>query len=95
MTRRVLSLLLAVPLLVLSRGSFALADEQPSFALTTDTPGYCAQLVRRVIDRHSNSPDVQHLLAEGRDLCDRGQVRGGIRRLRHALVLLHHKPTDP
>ena len=94
MTRRVLSLLLAVPLLVLSPGSFGSADEPPSFALTTDTPGYCAQLVRRVTERHSTSPDVQRLLTEGRDLCDRGQVRGGIRRLRHALVLLHHKP-DP
>ena len=38
--------------------------------------------------------DVQRLLAEGREMCDRGKTRGGIRRLRHALVLLHHK-TEP
>ena len=92
MTRRAVMLLLAVPpWLALSAAPPVLADEPPSFALTTDTPAYCAQLVRQVVERHSSSVDVQRLLAEGRELCDRGQVRGGIRRLRRALVLLHHR----
>ncbi len=95
MKRRVLSLLPAVLFLLLSPASLGLADEPPSFALTTDTPAYCAQLVRQVTDRHSALPDVQRLLAEGRELCDRGKVRGGIRRLRHALVLLHHRASPP
>ena len=68
-----------------------LADDPPSFALTTDTPTYCAQLARQIADRHSQILDVQRLLAEGRDMCESGQVRGGIRRLRRALVLLHHR----
>ena len=67
------------------------AQEPQSFALTSDTPAYCAQLARQIVERHSPVLDVQRLLAEGREMCDRGQIRGGIRRLRHALVLLHHK----
>ena len=84
---------LGVPVLLASLGlaGRAMADEPPSFALTSDTPAYCAQLVRQVAERHSPSFDVQRLLAEGREMCESGQVRGGIRRLRRALVLLHHR----
>lgn len=69
----------------------AYADDLPSFTLTTDTPAYCAQLAKQVVDHHSTIADVQRLLAEGHDMCDRGEVRGGIRRLRRALVILHHR----
>ncbi len=77
-------------MLLLSAGP-CLGDDQPSFALTTDTPQYCTQLARQITDRHSTLPEVGRLLSEGRDMCDRGQIRGGIRRLRRALLLLHHK----
>ncbi len=83
------------PLLLLLAASPCLADEQPSFALTTDTPAYCTQLARQVADRHSQVLDVQRLLGEGREMCERGQIRGGIRRLRRALVLLHHRTNPP
>ena len=86
--RAILSCLLAA---VTLPGGRCLADETQSFALTSDTPAYCTQLARQVADRRSPVLDVQRLLAEGRDMCDRGQIRGGIRRLRHALILLHHK----
>ena len=79
-----------LPLLLLA-ASPCLADE-PSFALTSDTQAYCTQLARQVGDRHSANLDIQRLLAEGREMCDRGQIRGGIRRLRRALILLRHKP---
>ena len=79
-------------LLLIVAASPCLADE-PSFALTSDTVAYCSQLARQVNERHSANFEVQRLLAEGRELCDRGQIRGGIRRLRHALVLLHHRPA--
>ena len=81
----------ATPLLMLLATSPCFAADPPSFALTSDTGAYCAQLSKQVADRHSTSLDVQRLLAEGRDMCDRGQVRGGIRRLRRALVMLHHR----
>jgi hypothetical protein len=83
-------------LLLLLAAMPALADDLPSFTLTTDTPAYCAQLAKQVGDRHSTIPDVQRLLAEGHDMCDHGEVRGGIKRLRRALVILHHRkaPKD-
>jgi hypothetical protein len=83
-------------LLLLLAGTPAWADDPPSFTLTTDTPAYCTQLSKQVGDRHSTIADVQRLLAEGRDMCDRGEVRGGIRRLRRALIILHHRkpPKD-
>ena len=86
MTRRA-----PLTLLLLLAAMPAYADDLPSFILTTDTPAYCAQLAKQVTDRHSTIPDVQRLLAEGHDMCDRGEVRGGIRRLRRALVILHHR----
>ena len=67
------------------------ADDPPSFVLTSDTPVYCAQLARQLADRHSPLLDVQRLLAEGREMCENGEVRAGIRRLRRALVILHHR----
>ncbi len=66
------------------------ADDPQSFAVTTDTPQYCAQLEKQVGDRHSAIPDVQHLLETGTEMCTKGEIRGGIRRLRHALIILHH-----
>ncbi len=85
-----MSLRRALPLLTLL-ATPCLADDAPSFALTTDTPAYCAQLARQVAERRSAIADVQRLLSEGREMCDRGATRGGIRRLRRALVLLHHR----
>ncbi len=67
------------------------AEELQSFPLTTDTPAYCAQLARQVAEHHSPLLDVQRLLAEGREMCEQGQIRGGIRRLRRALVMLRHR----
>jgi hypothetical protein len=86
MTRRA-----PLTLLLLLAGIPARADDLPSFIVTSDTPAYCAQLAKQVTDHHSTVADVLHLLAEGRDMCDRGEVRGGIRRLRRALVMLHHR----
>jgi hypothetical protein len=83
-------------LLLLLAAAPAAAEDPPSFALTTDTPQYCAQLAKQVGDRHSTIADVKRLLGEGHDMCDRGEIRGGIRRLRRALVILHHRkpPKD-
>jgi hypothetical protein len=69
----------------------ALAQEQPPIPLTSDTAQYCAQLAEAIAARHSTLPDVLHLLADGREMCDQGEVRGGLRRLRRALVILNRK----
>jgi hypothetical protein len=64
-----------------------------SFAVTTDTLSYCTQLAHDVETCRSPVPDVQRLLGEGREMCERGEIRGGIRRLRRAQWMLHHKVT--
>lgn len=66
--------------------------------ITTDTPDYCVQLQEQV-GREVRAalspppPDVRLLSDEGQHMCDRGQVRGGIARLRRALVLMHQLET--
>jgi hypothetical protein len=93
MTRRALPLLLSL-LAAIPAWAPARAEDPQSFPLTTDTPQYCAQLAKQITDRKSTMPDVERLLSEGTDMCGRGQIRGGIRRLRRALVILHHhKPA--
>ncbi|MBV9735215.1 MAG: hypothetical protein JO209_04850 [Acidisphaera sp.] len=62
--------------------------------ITTDTPDYCVQLHEQV-GREVRAaplpppPDVGLLSDQGQHMCDQGQVRGGIARLRRALVLMH------
>jgi hypothetical protein len=70
------------------------AQDTPPIPLTSDTPQYCAQLARQITDRHSNLPEVVRLLADGREMCEQGEVRSGLRRLRRALVILHRR-RDP
>jgi len=81
----------SILLLLLLAGPPCLADDQPSCVLTTDTLQYCNLLARQITERRTLQPDVQRLLSEGREMCDHGEIRGGIRRLRRALLLLHHK----
>jgi hypothetical protein len=61
--------------------------------ITTDTPEYCQKLLHRVSElvRLASTPvprDVVDLTAEGQRMCDHGQPRGGIMRLRSALLLM-------
>jgi hypothetical protein len=60
--------------------------------VTTDTPQYCLQLLDRVSELvrvNAHPPEeVTSLSTEGQRMCDQGQTRGGIMRLRRALVLL-------
>lgn len=61
--------------------------------VTTDTPQYCLHLLDEVSAqvRISAAPPldaVTRLSSEGQRMCDQGQTRGGIMRLRRALVLL-------
>jgi hypothetical protein len=63
--------------------------------ITTDTPEYCQQLLRRTHEllRLAHAPvphEVGDLTYEGRRMCDHGQTRGGILRLRKALMLMEN-----
>jgi len=61
--------------------------------LLTDTEHYCAELSADVEAFRQSlidpaSPAVEELAQEGRRLCAQGEVRGGVMRLRRAMVLL-------
>jgi hypothetical protein len=60
--------------------------------VTTDTPEYCDRLADRVAEaEHSQPkapPQAEELAAEGHHMCAIGLIRGGLARLRRALVML-------
>jgi hypothetical protein len=61
--------------------------------VTTDTPEYCLYLQDRVqnLVRLASSPpprEATQLSTEGQRMCEHGQTRGGIKRLRRALMLM-------
>jgi hypothetical protein len=63
--------------------------------ITSDTREYCLHLLDRVSDlvRLSATPvpsEVTTLSAEGERLCDHGQPKPGILRLRRALMIMEH-----
>ena len=60
--------------------------------VTTDTAEYCRQLddrLSRTLSATSRrpSPEVEELANDGRRMCDQGEIRAGILRLRQALRL--------
>ncbi len=83
-TRLIRTLLTALPSLAIPG---ALAQEIPTASITTDTLEYCVSLQHMVVQRGSRLPEVQHLLKEGRRMCDHGEIRVGILKLRQALIL--------
>jgi hypothetical protein len=61
--------------------------------ITTDTPEYCLQLLDRVSElvRLAATPiprEVTDLTTEGHRMCEHGQTRGGIMRIRSALMIM-------
>ncbi len=61
--------------------------------ITTDTPEYCQKLLRRITElvRLATAPvphEASDLTTEGQKMCDHGQTRMGIMRLRSALMIM-------
>jgi hypothetical protein len=61
--------------------------------ITSDTPEYCMHLLDRVTTllNLASAPvpqNVTDLTIEGHRMCDHGQTRGGIMRLRSALMIM-------
>lgn len=72
---------------------------QQAAVVTTDTPEYCLSLLDRVSElvRAASTPppaEVTSLSSAGQQMCNQGQTRGGIMRLRRALMILMH-PDSP
>jgi hypothetical protein len=92
---------IAVLLFVLGTGTGTLsssAGESPD-KVTTDTLSYCRQLSARVDameNASSSTPqEVYDLSVAGKDMCNHGAIRGGIMRLRSAIVLMLHPGATP
>jgi hypothetical protein len=68
-----------------------LRAEQPP-RLMTDSREYCAHLTSEMVKMGNRqakpAPYVRDLADEGRRMCDRGQYRAGVARLRRALILM-------
>ena len=76
------------------------AGQSPPERIMTDTPEYCLHLLDLVSRRAQVKPDpvppeVTDLSSEGRRMCDEGQVRAGILRLRRALVMMDVQRGGP
>ena len=60
--------------------------------VTTDTPEYCETLAQRVARAEHVRPNppraVEELAEEGHRMCTTGLIRGGLVRLRRALLML-------
>ena len=74
--------------------------QAPLPELMTDTPEYCAHLHWRLNDlvAHAPSPpprEVIELSDSGQRLCLHGHVRGGVQRLRRALIIMMQRAEAP
>ena len=68
--------------------------------VTTDTPEYCQKLLDRLgqaIHAATEPPpvEVSSLSTEGQRMCHAGLTRGGILRLRRALMILEEQAAVP
>jgi len=65
--------------------------QTPVEQVTTDTPEYCLHLLQRLRQIEQTRPapkDVSYLSDEGKLMCDHGQIRAGITRLRRAMQIM-------
>jgi hypothetical protein len=93
---------LGLGLLLLMTGvvvSPAGGDSMP-VTVTTDTPEYCHKLLDRISEavHAAVAPppvEVSSLSTEGKRMCNNGLTRGGILRLRRALLILEQGTAAP
>jgi len=74
-------------------GMMPAGGQPPPQQVISDTLEYCLQLRDRVSEMVHGAPkpppqEVPFLSIEGQRMCDQGQTRGGILRLRRALMLM-------
>ncbi len=65
-----------------------LLEQPPVLEVTTDSRAYCRTLAKQIESYRALPREVRDLQAEGWMLCEEGQVRGGINRLRRALMAI-------
>ena len=87
-------------LFALLLGADPVSGQQRPQQVTSDTPQYCLHLFDRLSElvRVAETPppqEVTSLSSEGQKMCDQGQTRGGILRLRRALLILTRQGDIP
>jgi len=85
---------LALTAILLLGTRFPKAESPPR--MTTDSEEYCTHLNNELSRLRNRYPfptrEVRELADEGRRMCDKGQYRGGVARLRRALMLMRSAP---
>ncbi len=74
--------------LVLCLALPALTRAQQVPAITSDTLDYCVHLATEIAQAPSPPDQAKELLAQGEQMCRNGEIRGGISRLRRAMMML-------
>jgi hypothetical protein len=92
---RILGLAGVLVALGVGSGMFSsVAGESTPEMVTSDTLTYCRHLalqLDQLKSASSNPPQtVNDLYVAGKDMCESGSIRGGILRLRSAIVMLLH-----
>jgi hypothetical protein len=99
-TTSLAGLVACLGLAVVLMGAVPVVGQPPPQRVISDTPEYCLRLLDRVSElvRLASAPpprEVTSLSSEGQRMCDQGQTRGGILRLRRALMLMVHQGEEP
>lgn len=70
------------------------AGDSSTLVVTTDSSDYCRTLSSAIEAQQPLPREIVELKTQGDGMCDEGQVRGGIARLRRALLALHHQRSQ-
>jgi len=86
-------------ILLLLSLSWGAAHAQAPQQVLTDTADYCAELelqVDQAMTHAATAPtqEVRTLYDDGETMCRNGEIKGGIVRLRRALVALRRNPAN-
>jgi len=73
----------------------AVAQPAQPVMVISDTYEYCMRLQRMIQQAPGRPKDVNLLLIEGHRMCEHGEIRRGVLRLRTALWTLHHPVAAP
>jgi len=84
-------------LVLIAAIALSLLPVEDATRVTTDTPDYCNQRYSQASAEAQKTPvalasQVDSLVGRGQQMCHAGQIRGGIIRLRRALMLMHLPP---
>lgn len=70
-------------------------NDSRTMIVTSDSGAYCRTLSGAIEAHGTLSREVSELKTQGDGLCDEGQIRSGINRLRRALLVLTHGNMQP